>query len=1074
MIGRAEAFRHAVRISKQLMPRRQRRARLPRKQHPDAIARDYFARLRPILEAARRRVLAEVGPLLDHLAAEGRAARTDAQRADASSFNDAMDRVSRAFFDGLNVAQIEALAREYADKTTAFEKEQAQRLNRAAFGVDVIGNDPNLSGRVGNFIAENVALIKSIPSQFFDDVEKQIMRAVSNGASAEQLAAVLKDRFGVAEDRARFIARDQVGKFFGQVTEARQRSMGVTKYVWRTSNDERVRPEHAAREGEVFEWSSPPEGGHPGEDFQCFPGETVLTPSSGVQKLYRRRITDNLTTLVAANGVALCATGNHPILTASGWKAAKDIDVGEYLVEIPDKVREVLGVDREGAETSFIEAFRAADLIWPVREAHVLRGGFHGDAVLDQDVDVVDVDWGLSVELDPALDERVCYDVLSRADEPATSLGAFAQLFDARLLSSHRGVRGFCKLASLLLVEEGVPGEHAFRAIAWRDAAADKLRADGCARSAEALRKLFDAVPFGVEGDRLIARELARVVGRTMMQSAGLLTACSKQDTQAVPIDEQTRGSLGDRVPSSQKLLRVVEKRIGETAWSGHVYNLQSPDSQYIAQGVVVHNCRCSAEPVLDDLLNGDEPVAQAEPEPEPPKPEPPVEVAPPPPPPPSPGPSAEEVDALRAAHARETALRLAEQELARAERARAAEERARFAAEAEQARLAQEAQHRAELEQARVAAEVQARRQAEEHERQLAIAEAARQEAERARVVSARAAQAAPPGPSRETHLSTSEGVTPAQAREREAALERNANARPDLPKLAERLARAEVGPMSEVRETLNQIVAGQGARLSTSDLGDPKFVASNTPAAFHHWDGTVEVTVESVKQAGEILGALTRGEVSPAWLAAREASFQAERARLVREETAAHAAARRAPKAKREALKAEANAATARLLAHERTSPQSQADALSVLVHETMHGHSPLAGPGAYRGTGAVVEEITTEAAARLTAERAFPGFAETFTKNVGEGSYKQYIEPVARAQANAVGISVERSYDLLKEASLDVKRDHRRLARTPDELVDIFVGKMADRLFLSGEARLEFTHRMRGEIAKLAPAE
>jgi len=40
-------------------------------------------------------------------------------------------------------------------------------------------------------------------------------------------------------------------------------------YVWRTKGDDRVRSTHAAREGEVFSWSEPPEGGHPGEDYNC-------------------------------------------------------------------------------------------------------------------------------------------------------------------------------------------------------------------------------------------------------------------------------------------------------------------------------------------------------------------------------------------------------------------------------------------------------------------------------------------------------------------------------------------------------------------------------------------------------------------------------------------------------------------------------------------------------------------------------------------------------------------------------------------------------------------------------------
>jgi predicted kinase len=52
-------------------------------------------------------------------------------------------------------------------------------------------------------------------------------------------------------------------------TEGRDRDAGRVFYRWRTEEDERVRPEHAKRHGRLFSWNYPPEGGHPGEDFNC-------------------------------------------------------------------------------------------------------------------------------------------------------------------------------------------------------------------------------------------------------------------------------------------------------------------------------------------------------------------------------------------------------------------------------------------------------------------------------------------------------------------------------------------------------------------------------------------------------------------------------------------------------------------------------------------------------------------------------------------------------------------------------------------------------------------------------------
>jgi SPP1 gp7 family putative phage head morphogenesis protein len=97
----------------------------------------------------------------------------------------------------------------------------------------------------------------------FDDPEQ------TQGVRWEDLKADLLDRASVSESRAELIARDQTLKLAGKINMSRQTANGITHYTWSTSLDERVREEHAALEGEVFAWNSPPEPGNPGDDFQC-------------------------------------------------------------------------------------------------------------------------------------------------------------------------------------------------------------------------------------------------------------------------------------------------------------------------------------------------------------------------------------------------------------------------------------------------------------------------------------------------------------------------------------------------------------------------------------------------------------------------------------------------------------------------------------------------------------------------------------------------------------------------------------------------------------------------------------
>lgn len=62
--------------------------------------------------------------------------------------------------------------------------------------------------------------------------------------------------FGAGTDFVRFSSEEQSGQSSGQ-------------YIWRTAGDSKVRSSHAERDGKIFSWDNPPEGGHPGEDFGC-------------------------------------------------------------------------------------------------------------------------------------------------------------------------------------------------------------------------------------------------------------------------------------------------------------------------------------------------------------------------------------------------------------------------------------------------------------------------------------------------------------------------------------------------------------------------------------------------------------------------------------------------------------------------------------------------------------------------------------------------------------------------------------------------------------------------------------
>ena len=85
---------------------------------------------------------------------------------------------------------------------------------------------------VSALIAENVSLIKSIPSQFFQEVEGLIQRSVIAGRDVAGLKEDLQHRFDVTENRAKLIARDQNNKAFQAIKRVEAQNLGITEAIW--------------------------------------------------------------------------------------------------------------------------------------------------------------------------------------------------------------------------------------------------------------------------------------------------------------------------------------------------------------------------------------------------------------------------------------------------------------------------------------------------------------------------------------------------------------------------------------------------------------------------------------------------------------------------------------------------------------------------------------------------------------------------------------------------------------------------------------------------------------------------
>ena len=136
-------------------------------------------------------------------------------------------------------------------------------------GVNVFRSEPFLKPLAEGWVSENTSLIKSLPARLHPELEGIVRRGVMNGASVKTIKGQIKERYGVTDHRAKLIAQDQTLKLNADLTRYRLQSVGVKKYIWRSSQDSRVRPEHAERNGKTYSWEEGASGMHPGQEVRC-------------------------------------------------------------------------------------------------------------------------------------------------------------------------------------------------------------------------------------------------------------------------------------------------------------------------------------------------------------------------------------------------------------------------------------------------------------------------------------------------------------------------------------------------------------------------------------------------------------------------------------------------------------------------------------------------------------------------------------------------------------------------------------------------------------------------------------
>lgn len=198
----------------------------------------------------------------------------------ASQARIALNRLQQKFAKAFRSVATGIVSRIFGQVDKASAASLGQSLKELSGGLTLQTNimPAALAEAVTARTAENVALIKSIPQAFHEQIAGAVMRSVQpGGRGLADVTEALRKYGGITQRRADFIARDQVSKLTSVMNAERSKALGIRNFRWlHSGGGAEPRKLHLKLSGQVFSYDDLPvidertkERGLPGQLPNC-------------------------------------------------------------------------------------------------------------------------------------------------------------------------------------------------------------------------------------------------------------------------------------------------------------------------------------------------------------------------------------------------------------------------------------------------------------------------------------------------------------------------------------------------------------------------------------------------------------------------------------------------------------------------------------------------------------------------------------------------------------------------------------------------------------------------------------
>lgn len=146
----------------------------------------------------------------------------------------------------------------WVEQTQRWHTDKFAASVAAGTGIDVelLMSGETMRDALRAFLAENTNLISSVSQETKTRIAGMVWRGYLARTPRREIAKEINKALGLARDRSLRIAVDQTTKLSAKMDELRQVEAGFEEFEWVHSGKVHYRPEHKARNGKVYKWTS--------------------------------------------------------------------------------------------------------------------------------------------------------------------------------------------------------------------------------------------------------------------------------------------------------------------------------------------------------------------------------------------------------------------------------------------------------------------------------------------------------------------------------------------------------------------------------------------------------------------------------------------------------------------------------------------------------------------------------------------------------------------------------------------------------------------------------------------------